>query len=135
MGYRCERCGHQWLPRGDSAEEPRVCPRCKSPYWNRPRRTRPELEQTFRELADTWRRETAASSVIQKKIMHPAYQRIIGMGPDAVPLLLRELEARPGYWFWALSSITGEDPVRIDASFAQAVEDWLAWGRDRGFTQ
>lgn len=35
-GYRCERCYHEWLPRG--GEEPKVCPRCKNPYWNRPRR-------------------------------------------------------------------------------------------------
>lgn len=32
-GYRCERCGHEWVPR-DAAREPRVCPNCKSPYWN-----------------------------------------------------------------------------------------------------
>jgi hypothetical protein len=36
-GYRCERCAHEWLPR-QKDEEPRVCPKCKSPYWNRPRK-------------------------------------------------------------------------------------------------
>ncbi|MCD4740020.1 hypothetical protein K8R43_02370 [archaeon] len=35
-GYRCERCGHEWKPRNE--EEPRVCPKCKSPYWNRPKK-------------------------------------------------------------------------------------------------
>ncbi len=35
--YVCERCGHEWYPRG--AEKPRVCPSCKSPYWDRPRQT------------------------------------------------------------------------------------------------
>jgi len=35
-GYRCERCGHEWLPR-EKARDPKVCPRCKSPYWDRPR--------------------------------------------------------------------------------------------------
>lgn len=38
MGYRCERCGHEWIPRGDVAGEPKTCPKCKSPYWNRPRK-------------------------------------------------------------------------------------------------
>src|SRR5207245_962730 len=38
MGYRCERCGHEWVPRGDIAGDPRVCPKCKTPYWNRPRK-------------------------------------------------------------------------------------------------
>jgi transcriptional regulator len=34
QGCRC-RCGHEWLPR--DAERPRVCPRCKSPNWDRPK--------------------------------------------------------------------------------------------------
>lgn len=38
MGYRCERCDHEWIPRGENENEPRVCPKCKSPYWNRPRK-------------------------------------------------------------------------------------------------
>lgn len=38
MGYRCDRCAHEWIPRGESEEEPRVCPKCKSAYWNTPRR-------------------------------------------------------------------------------------------------
>ncbi len=36
MGYRCERCGHEWVPR-DKDQAPKVCPHCKSPYWDRPR--------------------------------------------------------------------------------------------------
>ena len=33
MGYRCERCNHEWIPRSES--QPTICPKCKSPYWNR----------------------------------------------------------------------------------------------------
>jgi hypothetical protein len=35
--YICERCGHQWVPRGKTL--PTVCsnPACKSPAWNKPR--------------------------------------------------------------------------------------------------
>jgi predicted Zn-ribbon and HTH transcriptional regulator len=35
-GCRC-RCGHEWLPR-ERGEKPRVCPKCKSPNWDRPYR-------------------------------------------------------------------------------------------------
>jgi rubrerythrin len=35
-GYICERCGHLW--RGRIPEDPIVCPQCKSPYWNIPRK-------------------------------------------------------------------------------------------------
>lgn len=36
-GYRCERCAHEWIPR-DKGQEPVICPKCKSPYWNKPRK-------------------------------------------------------------------------------------------------
>src|SRR5215207_4953867 len=48
MGFRCERCGHEWVPRGGVEDEPRVCPKCRSPYWNRPRRAMMTYED-FRE--------------------------------------------------------------------------------------
>jgi rubrerythrin len=38
-GYRCERCGHEWMS-WLKDEEPRVCPKYKSPYWSRPRRSK-----------------------------------------------------------------------------------------------
>ena len=33
--FRCLRCKHEWIPTGD--RPPKVCPKCKSPYWNKPR--------------------------------------------------------------------------------------------------
>lgn len=36
-GYRCARCEHEWVPR-KGGNTPRICPKCKSPYYNRPRR-------------------------------------------------------------------------------------------------
>lgn len=37
MGYRCYRCNHEWLPRNEDV--PKVCPKCKSPYWDRPKKS------------------------------------------------------------------------------------------------
>lgn len=37
-GFKCERCGHEWVARGK--EEPIVCPKCKSPYWNVPKKNK-----------------------------------------------------------------------------------------------
>jgi DNA-directed RNA polymerase subunit RPC12/RpoP len=31
----CLRCGHKWLPRKEGT--PLTCPRCRSPYWNKPK--------------------------------------------------------------------------------------------------
>ncbi len=44
MGYRCERCSHEWIPRGGAEKEPRVCPKCRSPYWNTPRKRKTTYE-------------------------------------------------------------------------------------------
>ena len=40
-GYHCERCEHQWVPRKTTLF-PKVCPKCKSPYWPVKRRAAPE---------------------------------------------------------------------------------------------
>jgi predicted Zn-ribbon and HTH transcriptional regulator len=44
--FVCERCGHAWVPAG--VEKPRVCPKCKSPYWDRPRRADRVIERTVK---------------------------------------------------------------------------------------
>ncbi len=33
--YRCDRCGHEWIPRIKKTELPTICPKCKSAYWNK----------------------------------------------------------------------------------------------------
>lgn len=38
-GFRCERCRHKWIPNNIKVE-PTVCPKCKSPYWNKPRKNK-----------------------------------------------------------------------------------------------
>ncbi len=40
-GYLCLRCNHRWAPRKDK-EKPTVCPKCKSPYWDRPKQNKRE---------------------------------------------------------------------------------------------
>ena len=37
ISYKCKRCGHEWNPRKPGVK-PVVCPKCKSPYWDKPRR-------------------------------------------------------------------------------------------------
>ena len=49
--YRC-RCGHEWVPLHlRSAERPRVCPKCKSPNWDRPYRFRRKSAASGRDPA------------------------------------------------------------------------------------
>ncbi len=58
--------------------------------------------------------------------MHPAYQQIIGLGKQAIPFLLRELDQKSGRWFWALKSITREDPVlQHRRNTQEMIKAWL----------
>ena len=91
-------------------------------------------EKKFLRLRDQWKAECAHESSTQRMVMHSAYQRIVGMGKDALPFLLRELATNVDAWFWALRAITEADPVPEEArgngtAMAQA---WLQWARDQG---
>jgi hypothetical protein len=91
-------------------------------------------KQSFAALAGQWSSETGAHSSLTVRQRHPAYQAIISMGWDAVPLLLKALQDTPDYWFPALSHITGENPVgpAIRGDYDKMTEVWLGWGRQRG---
>lgn len=89
--------------------------------------TRETTAQKFRALADVWQSETLHISSPSKIALHPAYQQIIGMGLSVLPFILRDLQREPKQWFWALSSITGVNPVPAQARgrINQMVEAWL----------
>lgn len=88
----------------------------------------------FRELADEWERDTCFLSSTTKMVMHPAYQRIIGMGPAAIPLILRKLKENPDHWFWALQAITGHDPIESSdwGDLRKMTDAWLGWADRSG---
>jgi hypothetical protein len=93
------------------------------------------IEDVFGGLLATWKDETVLSSSLTEIFLNPAHQAIIGLGLEAVPLLLRELAREPTHLGWALASITRENPVTEEIAgdvLAQA-EAWLAWGRLRGY--
>lgn len=94
-----------------------------------PTYTAEQLNQIFIENRDTWLREMPSSSSIEDVVLHPSYQRIIGLGPQVLPLILRDLEARPVFWFWALGAITGHLPDHEAGDFESARRAWLEWGR------
>lgn len=94
-----------------------------------------EIYDLFATLADQWVTDTAVQSSLTKRYAHPAYQRIVGIGPAVVPLLLNELETEPNYWFHALRAITGADPVtpQMRGNLREMTDAWLAWGRRQGY--
>jgi hypothetical protein len=91
------------------------------------------LRQEFQELSPRWRLATEQSSDPLEKIAHPAHLRIIGLGPQVLPLVFSELADRGGLWFWALEALTGDDPVIQPATMKEVREAWLSYGRQHGY--
>lgn len=89
----------------------------------------------FQRLRSQWKEQSRYLSNTAQMSMLGPYQRIIGMGEAAVPLILDELRREPDHWFWALESITEENPVPPeDAGRVQAMTAaWIRWGKERGF--
>lgn len=92
------------------------------------------LQRRFFELAAQWKRERGPHSSSARLAQHPAYQQIIELGPEAIPLLLRELEREPDHWFRALHALTGADPVPAESrgDVRAMTAAWLNWGREQG---
>lgn len=91
---------------------------------------RQALSLKFQRLVREWRIRRGPASSHTEIVLCPAYQRIIAMGDDVVPLIMQQL--RRGvidHWFWALEVITGAQPVEPEdaGNYARMTQAWLTW--------
>ena len=96
-----------------------------------------ELQATFDQLADQWRKETEFHSSSYFITNHPAYCRIVEMGESALPLIFRAIETRPYLWYYALHDIVGSslDFASEDIGVPKKIHAaWLKWGRENGYS-
>lgn len=82
----------------------------------------------FQRLRSQWKEQSRYLSNTAQMSMLGPYQRIIGMGAAAIPLILEELGREPDHWFWALESITEENPVSPE-DFGRVQAMTAAWLR------
>ncbi len=92
------------------------------------------LCERFQRLAAEWKEQSRYLSNSAQMAMLKPYQRIIGMGWPAVPLILEEMRRQPGQWFWALEAITEENPVPVEAlgNVRAMTQAWIEWGLKQG---
>lgn len=98
-------------------------------------RAREDTRERFQRLAAEWKDQSRyLSNAAQMALLRP-YQRIIGMGMPVVPLILEERQREPDQWFWALESITGENPVPPESAgiVKLMARAWIEWGREQGY--
>jgi len=101
---------------------------------------RTKIASRFQSLAAEWREQHRAMSSITEMSMLPSYQKIIGLGEDAIPMILRELKAEgdePDQWFWALRAIAEVNPVSPadQGNFVRMAQAWIKWGESEGYAR
>jgi hypothetical protein len=99
------------------------------------RRNPDGLFDLFDRLANKWDRETENMSSPVQMAEHIAYQQIIAIGEDAIPLILRRMRDYGGHWFWALAFLTNSDPIPPESrgKIAEMSAAWLRWGYEHGY--
>jgi hypothetical protein len=95
---------------------------------------RADFDRRFHMLVREWKEGTRLFSSLHDMVSHPAYLQIIGMGQEAVPLLIDELRREPDHWFVALQAITATNPIPPSASgnVDAMARAWLNWAEKRG---
>ncbi len=93
-----------------------------------------ELRDRFQRLTKEWKEQSRYLSNSAQIAMLDSYQRIIGMGWQALPLILEEMKKEPGQWFWALEAITEENPVPPESAgrILEMTQAWIDWAKKRG---
>lgn len=96
-----------------------------------------QLQASFRTLREAWRTETRFASSASALVSNRSYLRIIALGLEVVPLLLKDLAAGPEHWSAALQALTGENPVPAESAgdLEAQRQAWLAWGRANGYSE
>jgi hypothetical protein len=100
-----------------------------------PVQQRTSVEMRFEDLSFEWQRTRNPFASGIENFVLPAYQQIIGLGPEAVPFLLRALATDPDGWYWALRAITGADPVPDQhlGDLNAMRRDWYDWAANNDF--
>lgn len=93
------------------------------------------LEARFDALVEQWLSETRTISSFSKIISNSAYRAIVALGPEVVPLILRDMEQEPKHWSPALRELTGANPVPKEHAgrVSLIASDWIAWAKEKGY--
>ncbi|MCB9385971.1 MAG: hypothetical protein H6509_15280 [Bryobacterales bacterium] len=98
----------------------------------------PEFIAKLHEHAERWGAETKHISSPSLTMEHPSYQAVLGMAQDdkkqVIRFLLSDMQKNERPWFWALSYLTGDNPIkREDAGqLDKMIESWVRWSKKEG---
>lgn len=93
------------------------------------------VAELFNIYSTQWKKDCLIESSVAHMAMHPDYQRIIGLGLQALPEIFNDLQQKPDHWFWALNAIVGHDIAEGTETIEEASTAWLKWGKEHGYLE
>jgi len=87
------------------------------------------IKTIFEGLAEKWKHETRHFSNTNRKVVHQSYMDIVSMGVEVVPFIIDDLRSGPSDWYWALTSITGINPIPVSDNgiTVKMADAWIKW--------
>lgn len=121
----CRCCDFSWTAAGTPEDAEEVMEKTVQDYLS--------LKERFLKLAEEFHIGSMNISSITKIKEHPAYQQIVSLGMDAVPLLLEAMrnETPPGHWFVAMHDICGHAvniPKELWGRVREIEQLYIKWG-------
>lgn len=88
------------------------------------------ISMVFEILADKWSEDIAFTSNTTEIIKHPIYRAVTELGRDVIKPILKRMDSTHEHWFYALSEITNENPVKQEhhGFIDLIINDWIEWG-------
>lgn len=93
------------------------------------------LVDEIERLKEKWLHDTRFDSGYSTLINHPAHLRIVSFGERVIPYLIRDMQKHRTPWFYALTEITGENPISEESwgKIDNIIQDWLAWAKKNNY--
>ncbi len=93
------------------------------------------LREQFKEYHQKWKETTPPYSSKANPRSNIYYQKIIGLGTKAIPLILESLIKKNDHWIGALMEITGANPVPDEdrGNIEKMKQHWIKWATENSY--
>lgn len=119
-GFRCSRCGHEWVPR-EPEQQPQTCPKCKSPYWHKPRKADVNLDECVK---CKWRAPELDNKTVQFELVREN-KPIKGFG------VFSAVKATEGYMRLSITIPPDDKEIILSQAEADCIESHISSRRFR----
>ena len=95
--------------------------------------------ERFHEASKKWYEGTCYLSSPSQIMAHPSFHECMALAEEnkalTIKLMLEELRDHRIHWFWALTKLTGDNPIPQEHAgyVVKMCNDWVEWGVEKSY--